>query len=82
MRYPSSLFSKPSPVYVASDAHSALVEKALGSEAERSAALHHLYRAAVAALPKVKRGKQMTASFSFFEHAFCTSKLLPQCSMV
>lgn len=76
MRYPTSLFSKPSPVYVTSGAHSELVEKALGasaSETDRATALQHLYRAAVEALPKVKRGKQLTAGFGFFEHAFCTS---------
>lgn len=75
VRYPTHLFSKPSPAYVTSDAQSELVEKALGggtSEMDRSTALQHLYRSAVEALPKEKRRKQMTASFSFFEHAFCT----------
>ncbi|KAI4792970.1 aldehyde dehydrogenase PutA [Aureobasidium sp. EXF-8845] len=71
-RYPTSLFTRPTPAFVTNTIQSKTVEAALNgaSKSEKSTAVQTLYRQAVSDLPSAhKRPKQTRAAFGFFEQS-------------
>ncbi|THZ04485.1 aldehyde dehydrogenase PutA [Aureobasidium pullulans] len=71
-RYPTALFTRPTPAFVTNTTQSKTVESALNgaSKSEKSTAVQTLYSQAVADLPAAhKRPKQLKAAFGFFEQS-------------
>jgi hypothetical protein len=71
-RYPTALFTRPTPAFVNNTTQSKAVESALNgaSKSEKSAAVQTLYRQALSDLPSAhKRPKQTRAAFGFFEQS-------------
>ncbi|THZ17385.1 aldehyde dehydrogenase PutA [Aureobasidium pullulans] len=71
-RYPTALFTRPTPAFVTNTTQSKTVESALNgaSKSEKSTAVQTLYRQAVSDLPAAhKRPKQLKAAFGFFEQS-------------
>jgi len=71
-RYPTALFTRPTPAFVTNTIQSKTVEAALNgaSKSEKSTAVQTLYRQAVSDLPSAhKRPKQTRAAFGFFEQS-------------
>ena len=71
-RYPTLLFTRPTPAFVLNTTQSKTVEAALNgaSKSEKSTAVQTLYRQAISDLPSAhKRPKQTRAAFGFFEQS-------------
>ena len=71
-RYPTALFTRPTPAFVNNSTQSKTVESALNgaSKSEKSAAVQTLYQQALSALPSAhKRPRQTRAAFGFFEQS-------------
>lgn len=71
-RYPTALFTRPTPAFVTNTTQSKTVESALNgaSKSEKSTAVQTLYSQAVSDLPAAhKRPKQLKAAFGFFEQS-------------
>jgi hypothetical protein len=71
-RYPSALFTRPTPAFVTHTTQSKTIEAALNgaSKSEKANAVQTLYRQAVSDLPTAhKRPKQTRAAFGFFEQS-------------
>lgn len=74
-RYPTALFSKPTPAFVESSSKSVAVKNALvaSSSSQKAAALQALRQEAMADLREEKRSIPSRAAFGFFEQAMVTN---------
>lgn len=71
-RYPTHLFTRPTPTFVTPSTHSKTISAALisATKSQKQIAIQSLYQEAVADLPVAnKRPKQLRAAFGFFEQA-------------